>query len=306
MASLDTHISWTDTTWNPTTGCTPASDGCKFCYARSMTNRLFGGNFEQVRLHPNRLHQVKAFGPIRENGHPRPRMVFVNSMSDLMHPDIPDAFRDQVFDRIEATPGTVYQVLTKRGMTLRRYVADRYTGGSVPPNLWLGVSVEDDRVRGRIDMLRRLKDDVGEFCAFLSIEPLIGEPTRHDYTGIDWVLIGGESGPGARDCLPHWVRLALEFAALAGAARWFKQWGQWRNNPLYWRPGGAVLTGARHIDRVRSAIEAGECMASIERVPNGTEKVRGEKGGATIDGQTFRERPPHYARLSAPILERLT
>ena len=296
MASLATHISWTDTTWNPTTGCTPISAGCDNCYAKAMTDRLFGGGFETVQTHADRLAQVAAFRPLRQpDGTRRPRMVFVNSMSDLMHDRIPDAFRDQVFERIEATPAAVFQVLTKRPITLRRYIEARYRGRGVPAHLWLGVSVEDDRVRGRIDALRRLKDAVGDFCAFLSVEPLIGDPTHHDYRGMDWVLIGGESGPRARPCEAAWVGLAIRQARAAGAAVWFKQWGIWPNNPLY-----READGPTHAARVRSAIKRGEQMAAVgpdPRQPNRA-RITGEKGGATFDGQAFREMPPAYRTLT--------
>lgn len=294
MTSRATHISWTHSTWNPTTGCTPISAGCDNCYAKALTNRLFGGGFETVRVHPDRLDQAATFRPIRERGAPpRPRMVFVNSMSDLMHDQIPDGFRDQVFDRIEAEPATVFQVLTKRPMTLRRYVEARYRAG-VPANVWLGVSVEDDRVRGRIDALRRLKDAVGKFCAFLSVEPLIGAPARHDYTGMDWVLIGGESGPGARPCDADWARASLAKARRAGAAAWFKQWGTWPNNPLY-----RTANARTHMERVRSAIDRGERLARIERhAKTGREVITGEKGGATLDGETLRELPAAYHRMT--------
>ena len=225
-------------------------------------------------------------------------MVFVNSMSDLMHDQIPDAFRDQVFERIDATPAAVFQVLTKRPITLRRYIEARYRGRGVPAHLWLGVSVEDDRVRSRIDALRRLKDAVGNFCAFLSVEPLIGDPTHHDYRGMDWVLIGGESGPRARLCDRSWARLATARAKAAGAAVWFKQWGAWPNNPLY-----REANGRSHLDRVRSAIECGERLAAIVADPErpGRPRITGEKGGATLDGETFRELPAVYAALTRSL-----
>lgn len=296
MASLNSHISWTDSTWNPTTGCTKVSPGCLHCYAEALTNRLWGGGFETVKEHPDRLRQVRQFGPIIDGSTTRPRMVFVNSMSDLMHDDIADAFRDQVFETMEGAPRTVFQILTKRPMTLRRYIEARYGGRGVPSHLWLGCSVEDNRVRGRIDMLRRLKDAVGDFTAFLSVEPLIGPADRHDYTGIEWVLIGGESGIKARPCEPDWARQSRDLALAAGSAVWFKQWGTWVSNPLY-----QAAAGPLHLDKVRQAIGAGEALARIEPHPKtGRPSVFGEKGGATLDGRTWRDLPPAYAAMRAP------
>jgi protein gp37 len=296
VATLKTHISWTHSTWNPTTGCTKMSAGCDFCYAEALTIRLWGGNFDQVKTHPDRLGQARKFTPLQVAGELVPRMVFVNSMSDLMHKDIPDGFRDQVFDAIEATPFTVYQVLTKRPMTLLRYIEGRYKASGVPANLWLGTSVEDNRVKGRIDFLRRLKDSVGAFTAFLSVEPLIGVPDEHDYTGIDQVLIGGESGPKARDMPLAAPRTSRDLARAAGAAVWFKQFGQWRNNPYY-----QATNGPTHLERVRQAIAAGEREARIETDDRGRSKILGEKGGATLDGEVLHELPPAYARLQLEL-----
>lgn len=297
MATLKTHISWTDSTWNPTTGCTKVSSGCDHCYAEALTNRLWGGGFDVVKTHPERLAQVAKFTPIRdEAGALRPRMVFVNSMSDLMHDQITDAYRDSVFDAITTKPETVFQVLTKRPMTMRRYAEARWKAGGVPANVWLGVSVEDNRVRGRIDQLRRLKDAVGAFTAFLSVEPLIGPCDQHDYRGIDWVLIGGESGPKARPMPADWPRRSRDLAREAGATVWFKQFGSWRNNPLY-----AQANGPSHLDRVRQAIRAGERLAFIGVDDRGRPRVTGEKGGATLDGEILRELPSHYHRLKAEL-----
>ena len=284
MASLNSPISWTDSTWNPTTGCTKVSDGCLHCYAETLTNRLFGGDFGTVKMHPSRIPQVSKFGPIRKGGVLVPRMVFVNSMSDLMHADIPDGFRDQVFSAMEGHPNTIFQVLTKRPMTLRRYITDRYKNGPIPLNLWLGVSVEDNRVAGRIDILRSIKNVAGPCTTFLSIEPLIGPVDKHDYTGIDWVLVGGESGPQARDCSSAWVRHSLDLGRAAGAALWFKQWGKWQNNPLY----RATPDRWNHTARIRWATQEGERLAT-------------EKGGATLDGKTYRELPPAFHMLAAPL-----
>jgi protein gp37 len=296
MTSRDTHISWTDSSWNPTTGCTAISPGCEHCYAKAMTDRLFGGDFATLKLHHDRLREGDTFRPILESGALRPRMVFVNSMSDLMHRDIPDTFRDRVFDVIDSAAATVFQVLTKRHVTLRRYVAARYHDRGVPPHLWLGVSVEDSPRGIRLEELRRLKAEVGPFTAFASVEPLLAALDRVSFVGIDQVLVGGESGPQARHCHAEHMRQALALAGEAGAARWLKQWGTWLSNPLY-----AASTARRHIDRVRDAIGAGERMAQIVTGKDGKPRVTGEKGGATLDGETYRELPPAYAALTARL-----
>lgn len=296
MVSMHTHISWCDSTWNPTTGCTKVSAGCDHCYAEALTNRLWGGDFGTVKLHPDRLAKVSSFTPKPgDDGRLVPRMVFINSMSDIFHDDIPDAFRDRVFDSMATMPDTVMQLLTKRPMTMRRYIADRFPAG-VPDHLWLGVSVEDNRVRGRIDTLRRLKDQVGPFTAFLSVEPLIGPTDRHDYAGIDWVLIGGESGHGARFMNVDWARTSRDQARHVNAAIWFKQFGSWPSNPLY-----AKANGPTHTDRIRQAIRAGERQAWY--VPNGKggQSLQGEKGGATLDGEVLHGLPPSFGIIQARL-----
>src|SRR5262249_50985473 len=155
-------------------------------------------------------------------GRPVPRRVFVNSMSDLMHKDIPDAFRDDCFAVMERKRDAVFQILTKRPMTMARYIERRYgsagplVGASPgPDHTRLGVSVEDNRVAGRIDTMRALKARL-PYTLFLSVEPLIGPPDKHDYRDVDQVLIGGESGVGARDMEPEWARIAVEQARKAG------------------------------------------------------------------------------------------
>lgn len=284
MPTMKTSISWTDSTWNPTTGCHKVSNGCLNCYAEAMTKR-FGGDFDTILLHANRLAQVNRFKPlVQEDGSLLPRMVFVNSMSDIFHDEIPDSFRHEVFDAIDQHPDTIFQALTKRAMTMRRFITERYKGDGVPDHLWLGVSAEDNLVRGRIDTLRRLKGDVGNFTAFLSVEPLIGPVDRHDYSDMDWVLIGGESGTKARPCHVDWVRQARDEARRHGAAIWFKQWGNPKNNPLVIERMERDGTGVR---------------AAWERVvASGLEREPEEKGGATLDGLVLHDLPPAYTFLS--------
>ncbi len=294
MAVMKTHISWTDSTWNPTTGCTKVSAGCENCYAEYIVEQRWKGDFTQVVTHADRIAAVSRFRPLPgPDGKPVPRRVFVNSMSDLMHDKIADSFRDLCFDAMERKRDTVFQVLTKRGMTMRRYVEARYQDRTVPDHIWFGVSAEDSRVRGRLDTLRAMKQSLGGCILFVSVEPLIGNPDRHDYADFDQVLIGGESGLGARDCDEAWCHTSVDLARKAGAAVWFKQWGQWKNNPLYQRANGPT-----HTDRVRQAIQAGEREARIEIGHSGKPVITGEKGGATLGGQVYHEMPPIYGELT--------
>lgn len=211
----ETHIEWTDATWNPLTGCTKISAGCKHCYAARMALRLkamgqpnYRNGFELT------LHDHMLDVPLRWR---QPRRIFVNSMSDLFHVDVPDEFIQRVFDVMNRAPQHQFQVLTKR--------ADRLQGIAPllrwTPNIWMGVSVENWRVRWRIDALRRTSAAV----RFLSAEPLLGPLPDLDLREIHWVIVGGESGPGARPMRESWVRDIKKQCESSGAAFFFKQWG---------------------------------------------------------------------------------
>lgn len=212
------NIEWTEQTWNPVTGCTKVSPGCKNCYAETMARRLramgapgYDRGFK-LTLQPARLLQ-----PVERK---RPTVWFVNSMSDLFHEDIPDAFIDQVFTTIRRTPQHTYQILTKRAERLSEYFSSRDT----PRNVWLGVSVENRKHgKPRIDHLRRVPASI----RFLSIEPLLEDLGELDLADIHWVIVGGESGPKARPMKPEWARQIQRQCAEAGVAYFFKQWGTW-------------------------------------------------------------------------------
>jgi protein gp37 len=210
-------IEWTEKTWNPTTGCTKVSPGCKNCYAEVMSRRLhamgtpgYEKNFK-LCVHASRLEI-----PLLRK---KPTVYFVDSMSDLFHKDVSDKFLDRVFDVIRKTPHT-YQILTKRSARLVEYFAKR----ECPQNVWLGVSVED-REHGvpRIADLRKVKAKI----RFLSMEPLLEDVGKLDLRGIHWVIVGGESGPKARPMKEEWVLNIKKQAEKAGAAFFFKQWGGW-------------------------------------------------------------------------------
>jgi len=214
----ESSIEWTEHTWNPVTGCTKLSPGCKHCYAETMARRLkamgasgYENGFELV-LHPERLEQ-----PLKRK---RPTTYFVNSMSDLFHEAVPDAFIDQVLDVCARTPQHTYQVLTKRGDRLPAFFATR----RCPSNVWLGVSVEDRRYGvPRIAELRKVHAAV----RFLSIEPLLADLGDLDLSGIQWVIVGGESGPKARPMKRAWAENVRRQAVEQGVAFFFKQWGTW-------------------------------------------------------------------------------
>lgn len=212
------RIEWTEQTWNPVTGCTKVSPGCKNCYAETMARRLKAmgaAGYEhafRLTIQPDRLKQ-----PLERR---KPTIWFVNSMSDLFHKDIPDAYIDRVFDVITSTPQHTYQILTKRAERLRLYFSTR----PVPRNVWLGVSVENRKHgKPRIDDLRVVRAGI----RFLSIEPLLEHLGDLNLTAIHWVIVGGESGPKARPMKPEWARSIQEQCEEAGVAYFFKQWGTW-------------------------------------------------------------------------------
>lgn len=217
MATQST-IEWTEQTWNPTTGCTKISPGCKNCYAAVMARRLhamaapgYENEFE-LAMHPSRLEQ-----PL---GRKKPTVYFVNSMSDLFHEDVPDAFIDQVFAVIENTPQHTYQILTKRAERLPEYFKTR----RCPKNVWLGVSVEDQKYGvPRIDHLRQ----VDAHIRFLSVEPLLEDLGEINLKDIHWVIVGGESGHKARPMKEAWLAGVKRQADAQGSAFFFKQWGGW-------------------------------------------------------------------------------
>lgn len=227
-------IEWTDATWNPVTGCTKISAGCDHCYAERFSERFRGtpGHpFEMgfdLTLRPGRLEQ-----PLRWR---RPRMIFVNSMSDLFHKDIPPEFIVRVFDTMERAHWHTFQVLTKRSSLMRDFLRRRYGAIAGPVHMWFGVSVEDGSKKSRIRHLH----DAPAGVRFLSIEPLIAPMGKIDLMGIDWVIVGGESGPGARPMDPTWVRDLRDQCVASGVAFFFKQWGGLRP-----KSGGRELDGRK-------------------------------------------------------------
>jgi protein gp37 len=231
-------IEWTDTTWNPVTGCSKVSPGCQYCYAERMASRLQAMGQEryqhgfQVTLHADLLEE-----PLKWR---KPRVIFVNSMSDLFHEEIPLEFIQRVFDTMARCPQHIFQILTKRSQHLRE-LSDSLPW---PENVWMGVSVEHAGTLYRIHDLQRVPASV----RFLSCEPLLGPLPHLPLEGIHWVIVGGESGPGARPMQSEWVENILQQCETHNIPFFFKQWGGFRK-----KRAGRVLHGKIYNDLPQSA-----------------------------------------------------
>ncbi len=213
--AVKSPIEWTDATWNPVTGCNKISPGCKHCYAERMAHRLQAmgqRNYRQgfkVALQPQMLH-----APLQWKN---PKRIFVNSMSDLFHADVPFEYIQQVFSVMRRADQHHYQILTKRSDRL----LELSPGLDWAPHIWMGVSVENEQHKSRIDDLRK----TGAAVKFLSLEPLLGPLLQLDLQGVDWVIVGGESGPGARPMDAAWATDLRDQCLRAGISFFFKQWG---------------------------------------------------------------------------------
>lgn len=231
----ETKIEWTDKTWNPVTGCTKYSEGCQHCYAEVMARRLKGmgqtkyKNAFRLTIHPEDLDE-----PLKWI---KPHNIFVCSMGDLFHKDVPFEFIDKVMQTIRETPRHRYQILTKRAERMQEYFSTR----PVPQNAWLGVSVEVQSSRFRINCLRNLPAPV----RFLSCEPLLEDLGQMNLSGINWIIVGGESGMQARPMQESWVLNIKKQAEKIGAAFFFKQWGTWGQDGIKRnkRANGKLLQG---------------------------------------------------------------
>ncbi|MBU1636030.1 phage Gp37/Gp68 family protein [bacterium] len=211
----NSSIEWTESTWNPTTGCTKISDGCKNCYAEKMARRLQAMNNPrykngfQVSIHEDLIDLPLSWK--------KPQMIFVNSMSDLFHENIPDSIILKIFQTMNKADWHIFQVLTKRSDRLRSL------SNKLPwsDNIWMGVTVEDAKVQYRIKDLIH----TSAYIKFLSLEPLIGPLKNLELTGINWIIVGGESGPGARPMNPEWVKEIRDNCLKTDTPFFFKQWG---------------------------------------------------------------------------------
>jgi protein gp37 len=209
------HIEWTEMTWNPVTGCSKISPGCTHCYAERMSKRLKAmGASRYSQGFELRTHDDALSAPMHLRS---PRKIFVNSMSDLFHKDVPLSFIQRAFAVMNGCPQHQFQVLTKRSARLRQVAVQLHWSA----NIWMGVSVEDQRRTQRaVDLA-----EVPAHIRFLSVEPLLGPIDQLPLRGIHWVIVGGESGPGARPMRSEWVESILRQCERAGVAFFFKQWG---------------------------------------------------------------------------------
>lgn len=217
-----TKIEWTDKTWNPITGCTKISAGCANCYAEIMSKRLQAMKQDKYKngfiltMHNDVLDE-----PIKWK---KPHTIFVCSMSDLFHENVPFSFIDKVVETIKSTPQHNYQILTKRANRMAEYFSDK----SIPKNAWLGVTVDIASSKSRIDFLRNLNAPI----KFLSCEPLLEDLGDMNLDGIDWVIVGGESGAKARPMKEEWVQSIKVQTEKQGSAFFFKQWGTWGSDGI--------------------------------------------------------------------------
>lgn len=284
-------IEWTDVTWNPVTGCTEVSPGCDHCYARVFAERWRGtpGHpYEQgfdLRLWPERLDY-----PLRWK---KPRRIFVNSMSDLFHKDVPDDFILHVFAVMAQADIHTFQVLTKRPDRLTRLVPKisvhlstfkRRSTSSWPDHIWLGVSVETIQYQWRVEKLRMVPAAV----RFISAEPLLGSLRELDLTDIHWVIAGGESGPGARPMHPDWARSLRDLCQVAKVPFFFKQWGAWVSSEC----AGALSEAKRdraiwvhHDGRYGKTHTENDVSAAMAL------RIGKKSAGRTLDGRIWDEMP---------------
>ena len=217
-----TKIEWTDKTWNPITGCTKISAGCANCYAEIMSKRLQAMKQDKYKngftltMHNDVLDEPTKWK--------KPHTIFVCSMSDLFHENVPFVFIDKVMETIKSTPQHNYQILTKRANRMAEYFSDK----SIPNNAWLGVTVDIASSKSRIDFLRNLNAPI----KFLSCEPLLEDLGDMNLDGIDWVIVGGESGAKARPMKEEWVQSIKVQTEKQGSAFFFKQWGTWGSDVI--------------------------------------------------------------------------
>ncbi|MBU4306114.1 MAG: phage Gp37/Gp68 family protein [Candidatus Omnitrophica bacterium] len=213
--AAQSKIEWTESTWNPVTGCTKISPGCKNCYAERMAKRLFAmGQANYAKGFNLAMHEHVLEVPLKWK---KPQTIFVNSMSDLFHKDVPENFIHKVFDVMNSSPWHTFQVLTKRAERLAE-VSKRLAWGK---NIWMGVSVENADYKIRIDFLRKTRAQV----RFISFEPLISNVGKVNLENIDWAIVGGESGPQARYLSPEWAADLRDQCLAQKVPFFFKQWG---------------------------------------------------------------------------------
>jgi protein gp37 len=304
MVTLNSGISWCSGTLNAWVGCHKVSGGCENCYAETLVSRFNSmgkgpgespaqraattraktmAPFNQVTLHLDRLSAIRKMRPhIDADGKRTPYLCFVNSMSDFWHDDVPDFAINTALDRFEEAPDTVFQILTKRPIRARKVLTARYGKSGLPANFWIGVSVEDNTVAARLNIMRSIRGRCGDGTFFVSVEPIIGPTDAINLDGIDWVITGGESGPRARTMERAWLMGAVNTALRQNIPLWHKQSGQPRSHPN-WDRSPATLNTAQRFKWL---------------IDHGWERLPEEKGGATIDKSTYRQFPQHYHDLT--------
>ena len=278
-------IEWTNETWNPVTGCTKYSEGCQNCYAEKMTRRLsamgqekYKNGFNTVVFHSEELN--RDFGG-------KSKMIFVNSMSDTFHDDISKFQISKILEYCSCNRQHIFQILTKRAARVEEF--------SYPPNVWLGVTVEKENYKNRIEFLRRTDAKV----KFLSCEPLLGDLGKLDLTGIDWVIVGGESGTGARPMHPDWVRNIQKQCQEQNVPFFFKQWGEWvavsqTDIPFLEKPCQILLKNGDLINGIFPA-DVKKFEKDHYKIDDFSGviifKVGKSKSGAILDGKEYKEFP---------------
>jgi protein gp37 len=291
------NIAWTNETWNPVTGCTKISEGCQNCYAEKMHKRLqamgqvkYRLPFDNIYLHEKELN--KDFGK-------KPKMIFVNSMSDLFHERACDEFINEVLLECLGNYNHIFQILTKRSERLKNFPSIEYSphnpttnqeyenflDGIYPSNIWLGVTVELAKYKNRIDDLRQTNAKV----KFLSCEPLLGDLGELDLSGIDWVIVGGESGSNARPMHPDWVRNIQRQCQEQGVPFFFKQWGEWIPDEY------TTVMSDKDIEKYNYgrgyiSVPVDICNPFYKNVQY-FKKVGKKKAGCLLDGKEYKEYP---------------
>jgi protein gp37 len=285
-------IEWTNETWNPVTGCTKYSEGCKNCYAEKMHKRLRGmksakyqHDFNKIVCHPKELE--RDFGKTR-------KMIFVNSMSDIFHDDIPDDFIYKVFWAAARNYPHIFQFLTKRPF---KNQPCKFACLPHMPNIWLGVSVENRKAKKRIELLKYPGHNFA--VKFLSCEPLLEDLGELDLSGIDWVICGGESGPGARPMHPDWVRNIQKQCQEQNVPFFFKQWGEWIPSLQQYRikstreaillNDGQIIDGISPKDVKQWEQSTGQTIDDKRGVI--VLRLGKKKSGSLLDGKEYKEFP---------------
>jgi protein gp37 len=264
-------------------GCVAVSEGCKHCYAQTLVEQRWRKRFDVVEMHLERLADVRKFRPLVGPDGLLPHMVFVNSLSDFFFEQVPDAAMHTVLDTMERYPTVQWQILTKRPIKARNILVGRYSGRGIPRHIWIGVTAEDNRVSKRLDILRTIGDRTGgDPTLFASVEPIVGPTDELDFSGLSWVITGGESGPGARRMERAWLLAAVDQARRQGVSLWHKQNGTVASHTnIGLVPRGIIMPG----ERLRWLVD------------HGWEKLPAEKGGATIDRETYRELPKVFHEI---------